>query len=119
MVGENIFLMRPACCLFKNFKAAVVMSHNLSMDAAALNLLQSAPLEYLALLGPESRRQTVLELAGLSSSELSVPLHSPAGLALGGELPESLALSILAQCHAVLHGADGRWLSEPQSGPLC
>lgn len=105
--------------LFKNFKAAVVMSHNLSMDAAALNLLQSAPLEYLALLGPESRRQTVLELAGLSSSELSVPLHSPAGLALGGELPESLALSILAQCHAVLHGADGRWLSEPQSGPLC
>lgn len=104
--------------LFKHFKAAVVMSHNLSMDADALNLLQSAALEYLALLGPESRKQAVLKLAGLSNSALSAPLHGPAGLALGGELPESLALSILAQCHAVLHHADGHCLSEPQSGPL-
>ncbi|MGV6807280.1 MAG: XdhC family protein, partial [bacterium] len=39
-------------------------------------------------------------------------LHSPAGLNIGGELPESIALSILAHCHAVLYGRDGKPFSE-------
>ena len=98
----------PEHPLYPSFNAAILMSHNLQMDAEALISLQSSQLEYLALLGPDSRKVTVMELAGLSSAQLRLPVAGPAGLNLGGELPESLALSILAQCHAVLHDADAQ-----------
>ena len=97
--------------LFYTFDAAVVMSHNLQMDAEALIVLQGSQIDYLALLGPASRRAMVIELAGLEDSKLPIPVAGPAGINLGGELPESLALSILSQCHAVLHSAD--------AGSLC
>lgn len=89
------------------FDAAVVMSHNLHLDAAALRSLRRLPLRYLGLLGPVSRRDRVLQLAGLRMEELSTQLHAPIGLNLGGELPESIALAACAEIHAVLHGADG------------
>ena len=94
-----------------HWDAAVVMSHNLQMDAAALKQLQGAGLKYLALLGPSSRRQQVLQMAQLDSQPLAMPIASPAGFDLGAELPEGIALSILAECHAVLQGASGQPLN--------
>jgi xanthine dehydrogenase accessory factor len=94
--------------LFGTFDGAVLMSHNLQMDAEALAVLQTSSVDYLALLGPESRKAAVLELAGLGDTKLNLPVAGPAGLNLGGELPESLALSILAQCHATLYKADAQ-----------
>lgn len=95
--------------------AAVVMNHNLELDAAALRALYLQPLKYLGLLGPISRRDRVLRLAGLTLEQLNAslptPLRAPIGLNLGGELPESIALATCAEVHAVLHGADGRTLS--------
>ena len=84
--------------------AAVLMSHNIKLDAHALQVLHHSSLDYLALLGPASRRDKVLQAAGLTESDLQVPLSGPAGLDIGGELPESIALSILAECHACLMG---------------
>ncbi len=83
----------------------VIMSHNVAIDAEALRLCQSANLEYLALLGPRHRYRRVLEAAELDESQLALPVSAPAGLDIGGQLPESIALSILAECHAVLHRA--------------
>ncbi|MFC6672815.1 XdhC family protein [Marinobacterium aestuariivivens] len=91
--------------------AAVLMTHNIPLDAAALKSLQRAPLRYLALLGPASRRARVLEEAGLSEKTLDLPLAGPAGLDIGGELPESIALSILSECHAVLFQHSARPLN--------
>lgn len=95
--------------------AAIVMGHNLELDAAALRALHLQPLKYLGLLGPVSRRDRVLHLAGLTLEQLNAslptPLRAPVGLNLGGELPESIALAACAELHAVLHGADGRSLS--------
>ena len=85
--------------------AAIIMSHNLDIDAEALRRCQSDVLRYVALLGPKHRYREVLELAGLSEAELSCPVSAPAGLDIGGQLPESIALSMLAECHAVLHRA--------------
>ena len=91
--------------------AAVVMSHNLQIDAAGIRALQSSSIKYLALLGPLVRQRRVLALAELTHDTLRIPLAGPAGLDLGAELPEGLALSILAECHGVLQQASGLSLS--------
>jgi xanthine dehydrogenase accessory factor len=82
---------------------AFIMNHNLSLDAKTLNVLVSQPLGYIALLGPAHRRDKVLGLAQLSVDDFNCYFSAPAGIALGGELPSSVALSMLAQCHGVLH----------------
>jgi xanthine dehydrogenase accessory factor len=94
--------------ILKRLDAAVIMSHNLNLDAKALSMLvpySQQKLAYLALLGPPQRRDRVLRLAGLTLAEFSCFFSAPAGLALGGELPSSVALSIVSQCHGVLHGS--------------
>ena len=83
--------------------AAVIMSHNLDIDAEGLRSCQGSSLEYVALLGPRHRYQQVLERAGLVEQQLTCPVFAPAGLDIGGQLPESIALSILAECHSVLN----------------
>lgn len=83
--------------------AAVMMSHSISMDATALAQLNTVSLKFMALLGPEQRKQQVMERAGLTESDLLQSLSGPAGLDIGGELPESIALSILSECHSVIH----------------
>ncbi|MFT5221479.1 MAG: xanthine dehydrogenase accessory factor [Gammaproteobacteria bacterium] len=83
--------------------AAVIMSHNIDIDADGLQYCQGTGLDYVALLGPRHRYQQVLERAGLLEEQLTCPVSAPAGLDIGGQLPESIALSILAECHAVLN----------------
>ncbi|WP_346837096.1 XdhC family protein [Microbulbifer sp. SAOS-129_SWC] len=105
----------------KQVDAAVIMHHNLELDAAALRLLHGQPLRYLGLLGPLSRRERVLQLAGLTLEQLNgalgTPLRSPVGLELGGELPESIALATCAELHAVLHGGSARSCSAAPAQP--
>lgn len=83
--------------------AAVLMSHNLDLDALGLRYLHHSGLQHMALLGPRHRYRQVLERAGLAEPDLGCTVSGPAGLKIGGQLPESIALSILAECHGVLH----------------
>ena len=107
-------------CRTQKVNAAVLMSHHIGLDAAALKVLSNHPmLQYLALLGPESRCQQVFAHAGLKVQQLAhLAVSGPAGLRLGGQLPESIALAILAECHAVLCGADGVSISGVLSTPI-
>ncbi|MFW1678133.1 XdhC family protein [Pontibacter sp. JAM-7] len=91
--------------------AAILMTHNIGMDAEVLRMLADYPLSYLALLGPVSRRHDVLERAGLAGVQLRSPLAGPAGLYLGGQLPETIALSVLAECQAMLEQGTGHSIS--------
>ncbi|PKG99657.1 XdhC family protein [Paraglaciecola sp. MB-3u-78] len=91
--------------------AALVLTHNIKLDAAALKLVQSSSAKYVGLLGPTHRTDRVLDIAKLTRNDLSKPLANPVGLRLGGELPESIALSMLAEVHAVLENADGLSIS--------
>jgi xanthine/CO dehydrogenase XdhC/CoxF family maturation factor len=85
---------------------AVVMSHDYRLDRAALAELIGAPLRYLGVLGP--RRRTARLLAELEAERgaLGAPrkqrIFAPAGLALGAETPEEIALSIVAEAQAAL-----------------
>lgn len=98
--------------LFDQFDAAVVMTHNLQLDADALAALQQSSIQYLALLGPEARKQQIFELAKLNAQELAIPVAGPAGLSLGGEMPEEVALSIVAECLARLNQAKAHSISK-------
>ncbi|AQS36879.1 xanthine and CO dehydrogenases maturation factor, XdhC/CoxF family [Shewanella psychrophila] len=86
----------------------IIMQHNLDLDANALSYACqiSDKIKYTALLGPAHRRDKVLEKAGLNLADFNCLFAAPAGIALGGELPESVALSILSQCHGVFHEAE-------------
>jgi len=87
------------------FSAAVVMSHHLPSDLEYLRALARTRIGYVGLLGPAVRRERLL--ADLSEAQsLRARLHAPVGLALGGRSPESIALAIVAEIHAHLHGAD-------------
>jgi xanthine/CO dehydrogenase XdhC/CoxF family maturation factor len=79
--------------------AAIVMSHNLEHDASYLGQLADRKLAYLGLLGPKARREEMQEQLGIEEGLV----HGPAGLDIGAELPESIALSIMAEIHMVLN----------------
>jgi xanthine/CO dehydrogenase XdhC/CoxF family maturation factor len=89
------------------FDAAVVMSHHLNSDLAYLRALSAAAIPYVGLLGPANRREKLLGNLGADAAGLNGRLRSPIGLNIGGRSPESIALSIVAEIHARLHGAPG------------
>ncbi|MBN7821164.1 XdhC family protein [Bowmanella yangjiangensis] len=91
--------------------AAVLMAHNVELDAQALKLCQNLPLRYLGVLGPLHRTERVFIVAGLVMADIQAPFFGPIGLRLGGELPESIALAVLSEIHAVLEGKDGQSIS--------
>lgn len=91
--------------------AAVIMSHSIDIDADALVALAKQKLDYCALLGPKHRQQQVLEKAKITKKTLSFKLAGPAGLDIGAELPESIALAILAECHAKIFKRNAHSLS--------
>lgn len=110
--GARVYCQRPGQLWeagLRPLSAAVVMSHHVSHDAAYLSALATRPPAYIGLLGPAARRRTLLE--GLGAGAPAV--HGPAGLDIGAELPESIALSIVAEIHAQLNGRNGQPLSSP------
>ncbi|HTY50950.1 MAG TPA: XdhC family protein [Steroidobacteraceae bacterium] len=90
-----------------SFDAAVVMSHHLPSDLGYLRALAHSAVGYVGLLGPPNRREKLLGDLGADAPRLVGRLRSPVGLDLGGRTPEAIALSIVAEVHAVVHGATG------------
>ena len=87
------------------FDAAVVMSHHIATDLAALATLAVTSIPYVGLLGPASRRQRLLvDLGAATAAKFGARLHAPFGLELGGRDPASIALAIIAEIQAQLHG---------------
>ena len=111
-LAEAVILARPeelaTVVELKHFAAAVVMSHHLPSDLNYLRHLAESPIAYVGLLGPAPRREKLLSDLGDSARHLRARLHGPVGLALGGRTPESIALAIVAEIHAFLHGASAR-----------
>lgn len=96
---------------------AVVMAHSATHDRAYLRTMLDAGARYIGVLGP--RRRTLELLGAGSDGEAPIPptVHSPAGLDLGAETPEEIALSIVAEIAAVSTARAGGMLRE-RSGPI-
>jgi xanthine dehydrogenase accessory factor len=89
--------------------AAVVMSHNYATDATHLRLLAASDISYVGVLGPESRRDRLLEEIGVdAAARLRERLHAPVGLPLGGSGPDVLALSIASELQQHFAARAGR-----------
>ena len=90
---------------FDEWTAAIVKTHNYGRDCAALRALLPLGLPYVGLLGPRRRRDQLLgDLADIGV-EMCPNLFAPAGLDLGGDPPECIALAIVAEIQAALAGA--------------
>ena len=97
--------------------AVVLMTHSLTQDRHWLGqVLQHAP-RYIGQLGPRSRTERMLDELDLSTAHVPMleRLHYPVGLDLGGDTPDSVALSILAEVNAVFNGRDGSMLKHRQA----
>jgi xanthine dehydrogenase accessory factor len=79
--------------------AVAVLSHDPKLDDPALLAALRSPAGYVGALGSRrthARRRSRLLEAGLKEVELD-RLHAPIGIDLGGDSPEEIALSILAE----------------------
>jgi|SRR5436190_9940875 len=92
--------------------AVLVKSHNYGRDFAALQRLLSLNLRYLGLLGPRQRRDQLLHALMEAGVAIDSELFSPAGLDLGAETPEEIALAIVAEINAVFADASGESLRD-------
>lgn len=86
--------------------SVVIMTHHLQRDLAYLEQLKSQRLAYLGAIGSRERAARMRE-SGLAATRL----HAPAGLDIGSETPEEIALAIAAEIVSVLAGRSGASLS--------
>ncbi|HEY4285189.1 MAG TPA: XdhC family protein, partial [Chthoniobacterales bacterium] len=87
--------------------AAVVKSHNYGRDFAALQKLLPLNLRYVGLLGPRKRRDQLLNDLLDSGITINAGFFGPAGLNLGSEGPDEIALSIVSEIQRVFGGGSG------------
>jgi xanthine dehydrogenase accessory factor len=99
----------------------LVMTHHYLHDRDLLRHLLRAPARYVGVLGPRRRTEDLLEELrgeGIALDEGALGrLHAPAGLDLGTEAPEEIALALLAEIQAVANGRSGGWLRD-RKGPI-
>jgi xanthine dehydrogenase accessory factor len=99
--------------------AALVMNHNFGRDLLALDRLRPLQLRYIGLLGPRKRHAELLarlsEYRPLDFESDVRNLYAPAGLDIGSEAPEEIALSIVSEVAAVLFERGGGFLRERKS----
>ncbi len=99
------------------FDAAVIMTHNYLYDLALLGAILPSSIPYVGMLGPKARGNELLAKIEGITPERHARLHNPAGLDLGGETPEQIALSIVAEIEAFLNRRSAQPLRE-LDGPL-
>lgn len=72
--------------------SVLILTHNFQRDKELVNDLIGRELKYLGILGPRARSQRLID-----GKEIPSMISSPAGLAIGAEGPEEIAISIVAE----------------------
>ncbi|MDY8136357.1 XdhC family protein [Aquimarina sp. 2201CG5-10] len=86
--------------------AIILMSHNFAKDLLYLQAIKDEKPVYIGLLGPAKRREKLLNafidyFPDVDDVFLD-SIHGPAGLNLGAETPQEIAISILAEILSVI-----------------
>ena len=120
--ADSVLLCSPAESVARikwdHRSAAVLMAHHFERDQEALGALALARATpfYIGMLGPKRRQEKIL--ATLAAGNVVLPdgftrkLCGPAGLDLGANSPETIALSIVAEIQAKHAGRSGGILNQ-------
>lgn len=96
---------------------AVIMTHNYERDREILRRLLGSSVRYIGALGPKKRTERLLAEIGESFCEGQLAkLYAPVGLDIGAEMPEEIALAIIAEIQGVLANRQGGFLRERNGG---
>lgn len=98
------------------YDAVIAMTHNFLHDVAIIEAALASPAAYVGVLGPRTRGEEILTQIGDVPPVARRRFRSPIGLDLGGEAPEDIALSIVAEIQMALSGRDARPLREVDGG---
>lgn len=88
----------------------VLLTHDPKLDDPALKIALPSPARYVGALGSpktHAKRLARLRDEGVPEEQLA-RLHAPIGLKIGGDTPEEIAVSIIAEIVAARHGLTGR-----------
>jgi len=100
---------------------ALVMTHHYLHDKGYLAWLLGTRVRYVGVLGPKRRTEDLLRDLRAEGArfpeEMLERVHGPAGLDVGADGPEQIALALLAEIQAVLAGRPGGPLRE-RKGPI-
>lgn len=95
--------------------AVVLMTHNYLKDLEALRALAVSGADYLGLMGSRARSAKIREALAAEGLSCGERLHSPVGLDLGAEDPETIALAVLAEIQATFQGRSGGSLRDTRT----
>lgn len=94
--------------------AVVLMTHNFANDLRHLVALQKSDPIYIGLLGPVRRRDDLLsqfmEYCPDITDEFLDLIHGPAGLNIGSETPQEIAISIISEILAIVRKQEPMFL---------
>jgi xanthine dehydrogenase accessory factor len=119
-LAERIIIAKPEQALsqlvFDERTVVILMTHNYNYDQAMLRQLLPLQLPYVGALGPKKRLNRMLdELRGegvnITPGQLK-SVYGPAGLDIGSENSDEIALSVIAEMQAVLKNRAGTSLRE-------
>ncbi|PXX29740.1 XdhC family protein [Arenibacter sp. ARW7G5Y1] len=100
--------------------AIVLMNHSYSKDLKYLLRLKDSKPTYLGLLGPYKRREQLfnelMELSPEISYDFLDGIHGPAGLNIGAETPQEIAISIVAEILSVIREKEPMPLKNKKTG---
>ncbi len=112
---NRIIVAKPEQALtdvvFDERTVVILMTHNFNYDKAMLQQLLPLNLVYIAALGPRKRLERMLTEIAVDGMEINSQwlknIYGPAGLDIGSENADEIALSIIAEIKAVLQGRVG------------
>ncbi len=86
--------------------AIILMTHNFAKDLLYLQAIKDVQVSYIGLLGPARRREKLLsafiEYYPEVTDDFMETIHGPAGLNLGAETPQEIAVAIIAEILSVV-----------------
>lgn len=98
------------------WSAVILMSHDLVTDKKNLAEILPSNVTYIALLGPAKRRDKLIEELEMKE-EWQDKIHGPAGLDIGANNPEEIAIAIVSEIIAFFAGRKGSSLKN-LDGPI-
>ncbi|MDD1612465.1 MAG: XdhC family protein, partial [Methylococcaceae bacterium] len=99
-VAEKLFYCLPQNLAdnlrLDRYDAVVMMTHSFEYDARYLKIIADSHIPFIGLLGPEARKNRLLDSLGDKAVKIAGRVFGPIGLDIGAETPEEIALSIMA-----------------------